>query len=210
MDSPLFAFLSRRAAAAVLPGFQHRAAAILLTGAGPLVCAPCAQAAVPSPEVKPWKESVSRSRAGAVFTPSARTGAPEVPTAAGVQPTVTPWAPDQLCGQVLALSVDDTGRVFAAVTARSFGRGAVWLGNDAALLEEDRNLWTVADRVRAARAWLAEGRLNPRIADRQLFFKEPEGGAENFLTRFSESVRRLDDTRNAGAADRAVTVAGGF
>lgn len=206
----MFAFLSRRAASAVLPGFQRRAAAILLAGAGPLVCAPRAQAADPSAEVKPREEPVSRSGAGAVSKREAGTGAPAVPTAAGVQPTVIPWASDQLCGQVLALSVNDSGRVFAAVTARSFGRGTVWLGDDAALREEDRNLWTVGDRVKAAQAWLAAGQLNPRIADRQLFFKEPEGGAENFLTRFSESVRRLDDTRNAGAADRAVTVAEGF
>ncbi len=123
---------------------------------------------------------------------------------------VTAWAPDTVCGQVLALSADDEGNVFAAVTARSFGRGTVLLGKDAALLAEDRNLRSAADRARAAQAWLASGRLKDQLADRRLFYKDPGDGPENFLSKYSESVRRLEDTDHDGAADLAVPVADGF
>jgi quinoprotein glucose dehydrogenase len=133
-----------------------------------------------------------------------------VPAAVGREVKVTKFAPDSVCGQVLALSVDDAGQVFAAVTARSFGRGTVMLGDDAALLAEDRNLRTVADRVTAAKAWLGADRLKARLAERQLFFNQSGDGPANFLTKFSESVRRLEDHDANGEADHTVTIADNF
>lgn len=143
--------------------------------------------------------------------PAAPAPAASQAPAGGAESKVTRFAADAVCGQVLALSVDDGGQVFAAITARSFGRGTVALGfEDVALLAEDRNLRTVADRVSTAKAWLGADRLKARLAERQLFFSQPGDGPSNFLTKFSESIRRLDDQDGNGEADHAVTVADNF
>lgn len=101
------------------------------------------------------------------------------------------WIPGDICGKVLALSVDDAGRVFAAVTERSFGLGTVTVDGAGDLAREDRQIRSVMERGRLARQWLDTGRLNTLLASKEAFFGEPGDGILNFLTKYSESVRWL-------------------
>ncbi|MDB6069056.1 MAG: hypothetical protein JWL81_227 [Verrucomicrobiales bacterium] len=120
------------------------------------------------------------------------------------------FAPDEVGGQVLALSVDDAGKVFAAVTARAFGRGTVDPGEDAELLAQDRALLSLEQREHAVSRWLATGKLDGLLKMRAPFYKDAGDGPSNFLTKFSESVRWLKDDDGDGRATESVTVAGNF
>ena len=132
---------------------------------------------------------------------------------AGGPPAAEPagiFAPDALCGQVLALTVDDAGRVQAAVTVRSFGRGTLDLDLVPDLRAEDRRLLSVEGRIRQARAWLAGGRLDPLLKERRKFFPQTGEGPPDFLTKYGESIKWLTDVNGDGRAEAAETVADGF
>ncbi len=128
----------------------------------------------------------------------------------GAPVMVEDYASDTIAGQVLALSVDDAGRVFAATTARSFGRGTVTAGADPALQAEDRALRSIPHRERSVQQWLATGRLAPLLQQRAPFFDQPGDGPANFLTKYSESIRWLVDPAGDGKIKAAETVAGAF
>ncbi len=69
-------------------------------------------------------------------------------------PEITDFATSAQSGQVLALTTDDDGRVFAAVTERAFGRGTLTFQDDPALTAEDRQLRSVAPREQLVTSWL--------------------------------------------------------
>lgn len=135
---------------------------------------------------------------------------PVVPGADVPAPEVFDFASYDQCGQVLALTSDDRGRLFAAVTERSFGRGTVSTLGDPAMNAEDRASRSVAAREALVKGWRDSGRLAPLLKSRAAFFAAPGDGPVNFLTKYSESVRWLADVNQDGKAESGVTVADAF
>lgn len=125
-------------------------------------------------------------------------------------PAVQDFAGFDICGQVLALTADDAGRIFSATTRRAFGRGTVTAGSNAVLQREDKALRSVVQREQTVSQWLATGRLAPLLKSQEAFYKSKTDGPANFLTKYSESVRWLADTDRNGTADAAEEVAGSF
>ncbi len=124
---------------------------------------------------------------------------------------VSLYAAAPLCGQVLALTVDDQGRVAAAVTRRAFGRGTLAPGpEETVLLEEDRGIFSLSAREEQLQAWLEKGRLAAQVKQRESFFPEIAGQPMDFLTRYSESIILLKDADGDGRAEAKGVIADGF
>lgn len=69
---------------------------------------------------------------------------------------------------------------------------------------------SVAERERVVTEWLAAGKLAPLLKERTGFFKDEGDGAENFLTKYSESVVGFPDADGDGKADAVEVVADTF
>lgn len=135
---------------------------------------------------------------------------PAQPAAIPAVPEITLFATEEQCGQVLALTTDDAGRVYAAVTGRSWGRGTVSALGDPGLITQDRAVRSVEARERLVTGWLASGRLAPLLQARAGFYQSEGDGPANFLTKYSESVCWLTDANHDGRAESSVVVAGAF
>ena len=69
---------------------------------------------------------------------------------------------------MLALTTDDAGRVYAAVTERAWGRGTLSAMGDSGLIAQDRAVRSVEARERLVTGWLASGKLAPLLQDRDV------------------------------------------
>gem|GEM_PF-5206744 len=124
---------------------------------------------------------------------------------------VAVFATDALCGQVLALTVDDQGRVEAAVSRRSFGRGTLAPGpGEKVLLAEDRGIFSLTAREEQLQTWQEKGQLASQIKQRVSFFPEVAGKPMDFFTRYPESITLLKDADGDGHAEAAAVIAEGF
>jgi quinoprotein glucose dehydrogenase len=132
------------------------------------------------------------------------------PGAAPAVPEITLFATEEQGGQVLALTTDDAGRVYAAVTGRSWGRGTVSALGDPGLTAQDRAVRSVEARERLVTGWLASGKLAPLLQDQAGFYQSEGDGPANFLTKYSESVCWLTDANHDGRAESSLVVAGSF
>jgi quinoprotein glucose dehydrogenase len=107
------------------------------------------------------------------------------------------FAAEPMLASPVAISVDDKGRVFAAEVHR-LGRGAAENRDNAAFpfsffLDDDLQIRSGADRLKAYEKH--QGRL---------------AGGMDWFTRYSDQVRRLEDTTGSGRADKSDVFATGF
>ena len=132
------------------------------------------------------------------------------PAAPPPAPEITVFATGEQSGQVLALTTDDGGRVYAAVTERAWGRGTLSAMGDSGLIALDRAGRSVEARERLVTGWLGSGRLAPLLKDLATFYEAAGDGPANFLTKYSESVRWFTDANHDGIAESSAMVAGAF
>lgn len=97
----------------------------------------------------------------------------------------------------VAISVDDKGRVYAAEVHR-LGRGAVENRDNAAFafsffLDDDLQIQTTEDRL--------------KVYEKH---KDRVPGGMDWYTKYADQVRRLEDTKGVGKADKSTVFAGGF
>ena len=134
---------------------------------------------------------------------------PGVWAASAGAPEVSVFATPEQCGQILSLTTDDEGRLYAAVTERAFGRGTVSAMGNAAMAAQDRAVRSTAEREQLVTGWLGAGKLVPLLKARAAFFS-PGGGPLDFLTKYSESVHWLTDVNHDGKAETSMLVAESF
>ena len=132
------------------------------------------------------------------------------PVAGQSGPEVTVFATPEQCGQVLSLTTDDAGRLYAAVTGRAFGRGTVSAMGNPVLAAQDQAVRSTAAREQLVTGWLGSGKLAPLLEERGTFYQSAGDGPSNFLTKYSESVRWLTDVNRDGKAEAAMVVAEAF
>ncbi len=137
-------------------------------------------------------------------------GLPAQPATMPAVPEITLFATEEQCGQVLALTSDDAGRLYAAVTGRSWGRGTVSALGDPGMTAQDRAVRSVEARERLVTGWLASGKLAPLLQDQAGFYQSEGDGPANFLTKYPESVCWLTDANHDGRAESSLVVAGAF
>ncbi len=111
--------------------------------------------------------------------------------------TVELFAAEPMTASPVALTVDDKGRVFLAEVHR-LGRGVVENRDNPAtpfsfFLDDDLQIQTPADRLKAYEKHKA------RVP-----------GGMDWYTKYSDQVRRLEDTKGTGKADKSTVFAGGF
>lgn len=107
------------------------------------------------------------------------------------------FAAEPMLASPVAISVDDKGRVYAAEVHR-LGRGAVENRDNAAFafsffLDDDLQSQTIDDRLKVLEKH--KGRVP---------------GGMDWYTKYADQVRRLEDTKGTGKADKSTVFAGGF
>lgn len=75
------------------------------------------------------------------------------------------FADGALSGPAVALAVDEAGRVFLALSGRSFGRGVYDVSEREALAKQDRTVMTLEDRQRVTEEWIRAGHFKPAPQD---------------------------------------------
>ncbi len=121
----------------------------------------------------------------------------------------TLFAAPELCGQVTALTVNANGQVFAARTARSFGRGCVDASSATRAAEDAQNL-TTEDRRRMLTEWLKAGELTSDYQSAARYYTNPGDSERSLLTKHGERVLLFSDADGDGTAERVKEYAGGW